>query len=292
MKNLIKFWQRDIINKIIVMLFLLLGVGVIGIAFVFMKMPAGRSIKGVVDEFFPTATLSPRVVMTKAAQKAMTQAAIATASVPPTITTMPFTPVPTMGPSTETPLPATSVFVVAATAPAAATKPAPTATKPAIPAPTAATSSPAATATPNATLVAAGAKCIPANTPQKGKVLDVIDGATVKVLIDGFAYVVRYIGVQTPDNKNFAMLASTTNGEMVFAKDVTLVPDKEDKDASGRLLRYVSVGDTFVNLTLIQKGLATVIDSTPNNACASVFADAQQNAKSTGTGMWITTPTP
>lgn len=296
MKNFIKFWQRDIINKMIVLLVLVLALGMAGLGFVVIKMPAGRSLKGVVDEFFPTPTMSAKAVMTRSAQGAMTQAAMATASVPPTITTMPFTPMATTAPATETSLPATSVFTLPATQPAisapTATLPAPTATQPGQAAPTATAPPVPAPTTADATAQAAAVKCIPGSPVQKGKVLDVLDGTTIKVLIDGFAYVVRYIGIEPPANKNFATLAATTNGGLVFAKDITLVADAQDKDANGRLLRYVSAGDTFVNLALIQKGQVSTIDSTPNNACAGVFSDVEKAAREAGVGMWIPTPKP
>lgn len=56
--------------------------------------------------------------------------------------------------------------------------------------------------TPTINQIALGASCIPNNTPQPGKVVDVVDGDTVKVLLDqdGQTYTVRYIGMDTPEN--------------------------------------------------------------------------------------------
>jgi len=55
--------------------------------------------------------------------------------------------------------------------------------------------------TPASNQTALGASCIPNNTPQTGKVVDVVDGDTIKVLLDqdGQTYTVRYIGMDTPE---------------------------------------------------------------------------------------------
>ncbi|HEY3311607.1 MAG TPA: thermonuclease family protein [Anaerolineales bacterium] len=300
MKTIIKFWQRDLINKIIVLLFLVLVLGVFGLSVLIIKMPSGRSVQGVWAEFFPTPTLSARAVMTRAAQSAMTQSAILTASVPPTITTMPITPFKLTVTSTQEPPTQQSGFQPLATLAEPTRTQAPPTTTPLIPTPTSliptptrAVAVPSSSATPNVTAGGPnGVACIPPNPKQKGKVLDVLDGNTVKVLIDGLAYIVRYIGVEPSANSSYAMLAATTNGGLVFAKEITLVSDKDETDAAGRLLRYVLVGDTFVNLELVQKGQLRVIDSTPNNSCANTLAGAEQSARSAGLGIWEPTPTP
>ncbi|HEY9153206.1 MAG TPA: thermonuclease family protein, partial [Anaerolineales bacterium] len=67
--------------------------------------------------------------------------------------------------------------------------------------------------------------------------------------------------------------------------------DVSDKDSAGRLLRYVTVGDNFVNLILVQHGFATAASAQPNVACDAVFQSAQQTAQQSQAGMWIATPT-
>jgi endonuclease YncB( thermonuclease family) len=309
MHNVIRFWQKDLINKLLILLSLALFCGVVVLTVLILNMPAGKSLAGAVGEVFPTPTLAPQVIMTRAIASAQTRSAEATASVPPTITTMPFTPfpkspTPTLGPAalpSETATP--TIFVPTPTLfPSATPTPfTPTAT-PVVPTPTRLVPTPTPvvkpsdltqTATPQAPSGGGtGAACLPANPPQTGRVLDVLDASTIKVQIDGFAYVVRYIGIERPVNKNYGVLADVTNGGLVFAKDVLLISDATDKDANGRLLRYVKVGETFVNLELLQKGLATTVDVPPNFACASVFADAEQTARSAGLGIWEPTPTP
>lgn len=56
--------------------------------------------------------------------------------------------------------------------------------------------------------------------------------------------------------------------------EITLIPDQTDKDARGRLLRYVFIGNTFVNCELIAQGYARAADKPPNSACAEYFQGA------------------
>jgi len=153
------------------------------------------------------------------------------------------------------------------------------------------TDTPAAPATtPTPAAVSNGAACIPANPPQTGKVLDIIDGDTIKVMIDGKTYTVRYIGVDAPEyvktKEFYAAEARQENSKLVFAKDITLIKDKSDTDPAGRLLRYVKIGETFVNLELVTKGFAKALSSPPDSACDTSFASAQDQASAAKTGLW------
>ena len=144
------------------------------------------------------------------------------------------------------------------------------------------------TGVPTATLIAS---CIPGNPPASARVLEILNGNTVKVLIDGLVYVVRFIGVDVPQDDRNAFQTYLKTSELVFRKDVTLIADHVDKDANGRLLRYVLVGDTFVNLQLLQEGLGMALDTPPDVACADVFRAAERTAVESGRGMWAA-PTP
>ena len=89
--------------------------------------------------------------------------------------------------------------------------------------------------------------CIPNNPPETGRVVEIVDGNTIQVLINGLVYSIRYIGIEAPTVPSFAQAATYENGKLVWAKDVTLIADSTNKDGRGRLLRYVKVGETFVN---------------------------------------------
>ena len=115
--------------------------------------------------------------------------------------------------------------------------------------------------------------------------LEIVDGNKVRVLIGDLVYVVRYIGVDLPQDPNFAQLSSYQNGQMVYSKLVKLYAEDIDKDESNRLLRYVVVGDsTLVNLELIRLGVATAAAST--YGCSAQFSAAEQDAKANHVGMW------
>jgi endonuclease YncB( thermonuclease family) len=132
------------------------------------------------------------------------------------------------------------------------------------------------------------ASCIPANAPAIARVLEIVDGNTIKVYMNELVYVVRYIGVDVPQDSVNSRNAYLDNSELVFRKDVTLIADAADKDADGRLLRYVLIGDTFVNLQLIQDGWGKAIDIPPNSSCAQTFKAAQESALQSAHGIWAT----
>lgn len=140
------------------------------------------------------------------------------------------------------------------------------------------------------------AACIPNLPPETGKVVDVVDGDTIKVLLeDGLIYSVRYIGIDTPENTStveyFGAQSSAKNFELVGGQTITLYSDVSNKDQYGRLLRYVFVGETFVNYELVAQGFANAVTYPPDVACSDYFASAQNIAATTGVGLWGATPT-
>lgn len=140
--------------------------------------------------------------------------------------------------------------------------------------------------------------CIPNNPPETGRVVGVLDGNTIKVLLDsdGKIYVIRYIGIAVPKygetKELYGDVAEAENYDLVFAQRVNMFSDTSDKDSAGRLLRYVTVGDNFINLALIQHGLATAVTVEPDIACDAVFQNAEQIARQSQIGRWVLTPTP
>ncbi|HEX3053997.1 MAG TPA: thermonuclease family protein, partial [Aggregatilineaceae bacterium] len=93
---------------------------------------------------------------------------------------------------------------------------------------------------------------LPSSGGETGKVVDIIDGDTIDVRISGEVYRVRYIGVNTPERDDDCYAEATNaNADLVEGQTVTLERDVSDTDQYGRLLRYVYVGDTFVNAALV-----------------------------------------
>jgi micrococcal nuclease len=123
---------------------------------------------------------------------------------------------------------------------------------------------------------------------QTATVLRVVDGDTIEVDIDGAVERLRYIGIDTPEtNERCAGAATAVNEEVLGDGVVRLVPDEEDRDIYGRLLRYVYVGETFVNLELAERGVAVVMRIAPNTRHADEFKEAVGAAEKAGVGcLW------
>jgi micrococcal nuclease len=253
MSKFTRFWKKDLLNKFIVLAVLLIATVVAVDAFLLVKNRS--SGEDLLADLFPTPTTELKVILTGNAATVEYKAAMATASVPPTITTMPFTPRPS-----NTPFPTGLPVLLAATPETLAV-----------------------TATPTQTL---SLDCIPSGTAQVGKVVSIVDGNTIKVLIDGLVYTVRYAGIDMPADEAYAHQAFLLNSKLVYAQEINLAADTPDKDPNGRLLRYVTTGDTFVNLELLQQGLAITQANGPPLTCAEIFKQAEQSARDAQRGYW------
>jgi endonuclease YncB( thermonuclease family) len=139
------------------------------------------------------------------------------------------------------------------------------------------------------------ATCVPKNTLiQRGTVTQIIDGDTIYILLeDGKTYSVRYIGIDAPESEGRYFTESfTANSDLVLQKEVILIKDVSETDQFDRLLRYVIVGDVFVNQELVKKGFAKAISYPPDISCADTFSLAENEARGGQMGMWVATPTP
>ena len=154
------------------------------------------------------------------------------------------------------------------------------------------TLTPAPSATVLAELPPGIAACVPQNTSREtGLVVGVVDGDTIDVRLSDRDVRVRYIGVDTPgqDQAYFAE-AAAYNRKLVENKTVTLVKDTSETDRFNRLLRYVIVGDTFVNHELVALGYAQAAAYPPDTACLSTFETTQRKAQLVKVGLWVPTP--
>lgn len=127
-------------------------------------------------------------------------------------------------------------------------------------------------------------------------VTKVIDGDTIT--IEG-GQVIRYIGIDTPETVHpskpvecFGTEASNKNKELVEGKRVKLEKDVSETDKYGRLLRYVWIGDLFVNDYLVREGYAYAYTYPPDVKYAEQFVQAQQEARENNRGLWDTCKEP
>lgn len=154
-----------------------------------------------------------------------------------------------------------------------------------------------------------GASTVP--NQQVGQVVNVFDGDTISVSVDGTTFPIRYIGVDTPEqDEPCGAEATAFNAALVMGQVVRLVKDVSETDRYGRLLRYVYVGERLVNAELVTQGYAEAVAYPPdtafageleameaqareaNRAChaAGAFSDAQVQASGTEIAPTIAPP--
>ena len=125
----------------------------------------------------------------------------------------------------------------------------------------------------------------PGHEGEQAHVLYVIDGDTIQVSMNGQEYRVRYVSVNTPERDEPCYAdATNANADLVEDQTVTLVRDVSDTDRYGRLLRYVYVGNTFVNAELVRDGWAEAREYPPDTAQYNTLEDLESDARSHNLG--------
>ena len=124
--------------------------------------------------------------------------------------------------------------------------------------------------------------CVPRNHPREIAFVEkVIDGDTILVKMNNILYEVRYIGINTPEfdspQEAAARHATDINRELVQGKTIWMIKDVREIDRYKRLLRFVFVGDIFVNYDLVRQGIAEVIDYPPDLSCQKLFKELIKN---------------
>jgi micrococcal nuclease len=163
-----------------------------------------------------------------------------------------------------------------------------------LPAPLAPTDTPASSVTMSATLLSATSTSLPTSThvptgAESAHVSRVIDGDTIEVTINGGSYRLRYIGMNTPETDQVCgSTATDANAALIADQDVFLVKDVSETDRYGRLLRYVYVGDLFVNAELVRQGFAEAATYPPDVAHADEFVQLAAQARDAQLGCWAT----
>ncbi|MBN1429038.1 MAG: thermonuclease family protein [Anaerolineae bacterium] len=127
----------------------------------------------------------------------------------------------------------------------------------------------------------------PSSEDELGVVVGIIDGDTIDVAIGAGTYRVRYIGINTPElDEPCSAEATAANTMLVSGQTVRLAKDVSETDRYERLLRYVYIGETFVNAELVKQGWAEAVAYPPDLAHAAFFSDQEDAARLQNLGCW------
>jgi micrococcal nuclease len=148
-----------------------------------------------------------------------------------------------------------------------------------------------------------GVPARPTGPTAEAQLVRIVDGDTIRVLVDGVEEPVRYIGIDTPEPnatsvatpEPFAQAATDANARLLAAGgSLRLERDVSDRDRYGRLLRHAWVEDdgrwTLVGLALLAEGFAQVTTYPPDVKYVDPFLAAQRSAREAGRGLWATAP--
>ncbi|MCB1246805.1 MAG: lamin tail domain-containing protein [Acidimicrobiia bacterium] len=124
-----------------------------------------------------------------------------------------------------------------------------------------------------------------------GTVIDVVDGDTIDIDIDGTESDLRLLGVNAPEiDECWGQEAAVALTDLIDGQQVLLVSGPEDTDSFGRLLRYVYLESDatplFVNSHMVETGNAVAL-SDGSDAAATMKA-YEARAFQSGYGMWAT----
>jgi micrococcal nuclease len=124
---------------------------------------------------------------------------------------------------------------------------------------------------------------------EQGTVVSVIDGDTIDVMVDGETVRVRYVGMNTPERDEPCYGdARRANADLVDGKLITMVKDSSETDRFGRLLRYIYVGNVFVNQRLVGQGYAEVVSYPPDISHFNEFKQLEDQARAANRGCHST----
>jgi len=130
----------------------------------------------------------------------------------------------------------------------------------------------------------------PAPNTSLSKVTKVIDGDTIEISTGDK---VRFVCINTPEKgqPGFQEAKDYLTG-LILNKSVRLEKDVSEIDRYGRLLRYVYLGDVFVNGELVEKGYAELYRYPPDIALCDELEALEATAKTQKIGLWATQETP
>ncbi|MCM3130139.1 MULTISPECIES: thermonuclease family protein [unclassified Paenibacillus] len=124
--------------------------------------------------------------------------------------------------------------------------------------------------------------------------IEVIDGDTLHVEVEGREEKVRLLLIDTPETVHpqkevqpFGKDASNFVKKQTNKGDIELELDVSERDKYGRLLAYVWVNDKMLNEQLLEYGLARVAYIyPPNTKYVDQFEEIQKTAQKASKGIW------
>ena len=130
----------------------------------------------------------------------------------------------------------------------------------------------------------AGTDCIPdINAYEIAVLVEVIDGDSIRVDIDGEVIEVRYIGIDAPEfyseERASAIDSAQKNRALIGSGPLYLFRDISNTDKYDRLLRYVVSSEQFINLEMVRSGYATAKKYQPDISCQAEFEKAASSSK-------------
>ncbi|MBW3538498.1 thermonuclease family protein [Candidatus Parcubacteria bacterium] len=131
--------------------------------------------------------------------------------------------------------------------------------------------------------------------PGHYRVVEVVDGDTIRVELSGQTETVRLIGLDTPETKDprkpvqcFGQAAAAKARELMAGGSVRLEadPNDSDRDKYKRLLRYVYLPDgQLVNAEMIRQGYAFAYTIFPFEKLEE-FRELERQAREQNLGLW------
>ena len=142
----------------------------------------------------------------------------------------------------------------------------------------------------------------PSQQPPSNKVtatvVEVVDGDTIKVKLNGKTETVRMLLIDTPETVHPTVpdepcgpeASSFTKKMLPKGTKVTLEFDKDKRDKYGRLLAYVYKGGKSIQEALLAAGLAEVVVYQPNDKYEEKYRAIEAKAKKAKKGIWSDNP--
>lgn len=124
-------------------------------------------------------------------------------------------------------------------------------------------------------------------------VVEVTDGDTFVINLNGVKEKIRLIGVNTPETVHptkgaepYGKEASDFTKSCLSGKKVSIELDIQERDTYGRILAYAYLDGNMFNKTLLEEGYAQVTTVQPNSKYADVFLKIELVARDNNKGLW------